>query len=202
MTLKHLAVSLFVALLSTAPDCGGEPAFAAPVDGVEAPLTVDQIVNGVMAKVPSEGCLYNREGKGCAKQFEHGAGFQRGPDARRIAEAIARTADGRITGSKRTDAALMAVFSSYESGNKADAVGDGGKSYGAWQIRYLGDAMFDPALAAPAWRSIAIESIRVCKDNAPDQQLASVAGGCRIHQAQVKVRQRVALARDLAAAVQ
>lgn len=92
----------------------------------------------------------------------------------------------------------MAIFSSYESGNKADAIGDGGKSLGAFQVRYASpEVAFDPARAVLWWRSIAVGSLKACEKNDPDERLASVAGGCSYPSARRKVRQRVKIAREL-----
>jgi hypothetical protein len=189
---RHILLAVLAALgTSTDPTCGDitTPAFA---ETDRAP-TVNEVIR-VMASIPEERCLYNPNGKHC----DQPAGHEKGPDARRIAQAIVANADGSLLGSKIDDAALMAVFSSYESGNKADAVGDGGKAIGAWQIHYFGDVAFDPDQAAPIWRSIAKASLKVCSANEPDERLASVAGSCSYPAAKRKVRQRVQLARKLA----
>ena len=170
--------------------CQLDPAFA-EVD--QAP-TVDDVVS-MMAKLPSEVCLYQPARKGCDRP----GGYDKGPDAHRIASAIASSADGSITGSRRFDAALMATFSSYESGNKADAVGDAGRAHGAWQMHYVSeDLASDPFKAAPLWRSLAVSSMatKTCAALPPDERLASVAGSCAYEPARRKVRQRMQAARD------
>jgi len=164
------------------------PAFAE-----DAPsATVDDVL-GVMHRLPEEGCLYNPHGKGCTMpgRFDHG------PDARRIAESIVVAADGSITGNRALDAAVMATFSSYESGNDASAVGDRGRARGAMQLWFVSDSVaFDPAQSVLAWRAIARGSVKMCKDNAADEKLASVAGSCSYWKARQKVRQRMQAARD------
>jgi hypothetical protein len=169
--------------------CIQEPVFAEDAND-EVPLTSAEIVK-VMAALPPEGCLFNPHAKYCAAP----GGFDRGPDAKRIAEAIVVAANGRVTGSKRLDASLMATYSSYESGNKADAVGDSGKSLGAWQIKFIGETMFDPRQAAIVWRARAIDAEEVCKNLPPDERLASLAGGCMYPKVRQKVRQRMQAAR-------
>jgi hypothetical protein len=169
--------------------CDIEPVFA---ESDPAP-TAAEIV-GVMAKLPSEACLFHPKGVGC----DHPGGYDKGPDARRIAEAIATTANGAIMGSRKLDAAVMATFSSYESGNNASAVGDHGKAHGAWQMWFASeDIAFDPAQAALVWRSLAVSSMNTgaCKTLPPDEKLAGLAGSCVYYPARVKVRQRVQAAR-------
>jgi hypothetical protein len=180
--------------------CAPAPVFAEQASDVPVVvITIDDVL-GVMRHLPPEGCLYNPHGRGCDRP----GGYDRGPDARRIAEAIVKAADGRITGGVRLDAALMATYSSYESGNTANAKGDGGASLGAWQIKYIGETMFDPAAAVVVWRSRAVDSMRVCtaRGAAPDEGLASLAGGCDFAQTRRKVRMRLKAARDALAAVE
>ncbi len=182
-TLQALAVMFVVTTCESTP----VPAYTDPT-----PTTDD--VLGVMARLPEERCLFNPKGKGCG----HPAGYDKGPDAARIAAAIAASADGRITGTRREDAALIATFTSYESGNKADAVGDMGKALGALQLHYVGpDVAFDPARAVPYWRAIAVGTKQApgCRDNKPDEQLAGIAGSCTYEPARRKVRQRMVAAR-------
>jgi hypothetical protein len=154
------------------------------------PVTTQDVL-GFMAAVPPEGCLYS--GKSCKP-----AGYDKGPDALRIAQAIAATASGEILGNARDDAALMAVFSSYESGNDTRAEGDHHSSHGAFQIKFVPqDVAEDPVRAAPIWRSLALLGMSACAKNDPDERLASVAGSCSATKAKTKVRQRVQLARTL-----
>ncbi len=188
------ALTLPVMMLSTCVDM--TPVFADPDP---APTAAD--VMHMMARLPAEKCLYNAHGKGCDKP----GGYDKGPDAARIADAIAHGADGSLTGTRREDAALMATFSSYESGNKADAVGDSGRARGAWQLHYVADSVaFDPARAVSVWRSIALGTMKaaVCRDNAPDERLAGVAGSCSYAPARRKVRQRVQVARGVLAEIE
>jgi hypothetical protein len=190
--MRFLKLIPFLVVLSV---CEPLPALADGVDE-QAALTTKQIL-GVMAQLPPEGCLYNAHGRSCDRP----GGFDRGPDAKRIADAIVATADGRVTGDRELDASLMAVYSSYESGNDANAKGDSGRSLGAWQIMFIGETMYDPMRAAPVWRARAIESARVCGKLPVDEQLASLAGGCMYPKTRQKVRQRMQAARTALAAV-
>ena len=179
-------IILLFALFSV---CAPEPVFAR-----SERVTSDEVL-GVMARLPSEACLYHPHGKRCSKP----GGYDQGPDAQRIADAIARHADGAITGNPELDAAIEATFSSYESGNKADAVGDSGKAKGAWQLHFADEAVaFDPEQAVTWWRSIAVGTMKVgaCATNPPDERLAGLAGSCTFPAARRKVRQRVQAARD------
>ncbi len=191
---NHLIHTMLV-FLAAVTTCGTSvPVFA---DADPAPTATE--VLSVMGQLKEERCLYNPHAKGCDR-LGH---FDKGPDAKRIAAAIAGAADGSLTGERRLDAALMATFSSYESGNKADAVGDSGKAHGCFQMHYIdADDAFDPARAAPLWRSLAVSSMKMgaCATNPPDERLAGIAGSCVYPPARVKVRQRVQAARDALAA--
>jgi hypothetical protein len=181
---------LILALLFTLSVCDVEPVLA-----TEDPAPTADDVLGVMSRLRPEACLYNRAAAGCDRPGR----YDKGPDARRIAEGIAAAADGSLTGTRQQDAALMATFTSYESGNVATAVGDGGRAHGAFQLHYVPEQVaFDPLRAAPIWRSIARETMTsaVCKDNPPDERLAGVAGSCSYAKARRKVRQRMQAARD------
>ena len=125
-------------------------------------------------------------------------GYERAPDARRIADAIAATADGSLLGTPREDASLMAVFASYESGNRVCPAGDGGKALGAWQLHYAGrEVACDPARAARWWLAVARASVRLCADNPPDERLAALAGGTCARGRRLSAT-RVRLAREIA----
>jgi hypothetical protein len=172
--------------------CAPEPVFAGS-DHLER-IQPEEVI-GVMSRLPPEACLYRPHGKGCDKP----GGYDKGPDAVRIAEAIARHADGAISGNPELDAAIEATFSSYESGNKADAVGDAGKAKGAWQLHFADESVaFDPEQAVTWWRSIAVGTMKVgsCANNPPDERLAGLAGSCTFEPARRKVRQRVQAARE------
>ena len=185
-------------LVLVAAACGVAPAFA----DAGPMVTVDTVL-GVMRRLPEERCLYNPHGKNC----ELPGGYDRGPDAHRIADAIAKIANGCLTGDRAIDAAVMATFSSYESGNNAEAAGDckGGTTdkamcaaHGAWQIQFVSpDIATDPYQAAATWLSIARSSMSMgaCASNPPDERLAGIAGSCTYGPARRKVRQRVQAAR-------
>ena len=189
--MRKVILTLWVSMLAT---CVPE---LAPATDDPAPTVAD--VLGVMNRLPEERCLSNRSGKRCDQPGR----YDRGPDARRIADAIVANADGRITGARKLDAALYATYSSYESGNDAGARGDCNadrsvcKANGPWQIWFVSeDVAMDPGRAAPVWRSIASGSIKACEKNDPDERLASVAGSCSYAPARRKVRLRMQAARD------
>lgn len=193
--MKNQLCFAVMAILSTASTCIEEPVFA---DADPAP-TVDDVI-GVMKRLRHERCLFHPAGAGCDRP----GGYDRGPDARRIAAAIVANANGAIAGSRKLDAAVMATYSSYESGNDASAKGDCDSSKtmcrakGAWQMWFASDDIaFDPAQAAPVWRSLAVSSMRTgaCATLPPDEKLAGLAGSCVYYPARVKVRQRMAAAR-------
>ena len=177
---------------------GATAAVVTPPPSTSSRPTADDVLK-MMASIPEERCLYNRHAKGC----DHPGGYDKGPDARRIADAIAPAADGSIYGSPRFDAALMAIFTSYESGNKADAEGDCNeqhqcRAHGAFQLWYVSEEIaYDPLRAAPTWRSMAVSSTKTCAKNVDDEKLASLAGGCTFSKARQKVRQRTQLAREI-----
>lgn len=159
----------------------------APATEDAAPTAAE--VLQMMSKLPAEMCLYT--GKRCEP-----AGFDKGPDARRIADAIAHAATGELRGTRLEDAALMATYSSYESGNDAHATGDSGRSHGAWQIKFApAEVSEQPDRAASIWLSLARDG--ACKGVADDEKLAGLAGSCTSSAARQKVRQRAQLARTL-----
>ena len=183
-TAKVFATLLVSFVSLVGPACeGSEPAFA---DADRAP-TVDDVVH-VMRVLPPEACLYT--GKACKP-----GRYDQGPDARRIAAAIVSHVDGTLTGDRAHDAALVATFSSYESGNDARAVGDHGKSHGMLQIKYLPQEVAEnPDRAVPNWIALARDG--ACKDLPVDEKLAGLAGSCLSAKARQKVRQRAQAARD------
>jgi hypothetical protein len=159
----------------------------ATADEDRAP-SVDQVID-MMAKLPPEGCLYS--GKACKP-----GGYDRGPQAREIAAAIARHATGEILGSRQQDAALLATFSSFESGNDVHAAGDHGKSHGPLQIKYVPQQVAEnPDRAVPIWIALARDG--ACAGLPTEEKLAGLAGSCASAKARQKVRQRVMAARAL-----
>ena len=158
----------------------------------ERPTTQD--VLDIMSKLPPETCLYNPHGIECSKP----GGYDRGPDARRIAAGIALAVDGSVRGDMRKEAALAATFSSYESGNRADARGDCHdapdgervcRAKGAFQLWTSDDSMADdPTSAARAWIKMAVDER--CAGLDPSEDLAGLAGSCKSRKARRKVRLR------------
>jgi hypothetical protein len=122
------------------------------------------------------------------------AGYEKSGDARAIAAGIAS-----VSGS-REEAAMLLTYAAYESSLTIGAVGDGGKSLGPWQLRYVGSEVAqDPARAAHYWLWLAGETRKLCAQNAPDEQLAALASGS-CARARAKVRKRAETARAIAAA--
>ena len=125
-------------------------------------------------------------------------GAERTPGAADVVQAVAlavqdaraRVFDDDPTGD--TDAVVQLVYAWRESGFRADAVGDGGKSLGMWQLRYTPAAFaLDPLRAAIVWRRLAFAG----KRRWPDCPLRGVSGGGSAGER--VAAQRVQLARQL-----
>lgn len=151
----------------------------------EEALTTDDVM-AMVALVPT--------------QLGHGrpAGFEKAKDAREIAAAVAKTADGSLLGSVRADAGLMVTFAAYESGMRKFVSGDGGSSRGPWQIQRISwkDAN-TPETAARAWLAAAQISQKICEKNPPEERLAALASGS-CDRGRMLVRRRVEVARRIA----
>jgi hypothetical protein len=98
-------------------------------------------------------------------------------DASRIADAIqaAVTADAEapVFGSRDEDAAVMAYYALRESWLSSSAVGDGGRSFGVWQLRSA-SGRADLETQARAWLALLHEGARIC----PASPAAPLSGGC------------------------
>jgi hypothetical protein len=111
--------------------------------------------------------------------------------ANRVAEAISRHAGTSEQG------AWLAVQSVFEANNRLDAVGDGGKSHGPFQLsveRTTPDVARDPDRAAPIWLSLADLSRKTCANLPEDEQMAAVMSGNCDHGRKL-ARRRAALVR-------
>jgi hypothetical protein len=118
--------------------------------------------------------------------------YDRGPSARELAAAIARQA------SSREEAALAVVYAAYESGANAAAVGDGGKSLGAYQLRFVAEEVAtDPDASTGVWLTRARAAARICSGEADERLAALVSGRCEAGRA--KARRRAAMAHEVAA---
>jgi hypothetical protein len=99
------------------------------------------------------------------------------PDAPQIAAAIetAVTTDAEppVFGSREEDAAVMAYYALRESWLSHDAVGDGGRSFGVWQLRSA-SGRADLGTQARAWLALLHEGARIC----PASPAAPLSGGC------------------------
>jgi hypothetical protein len=104
-------------------------------------------------------------------------GAQRLPDAAPIAAAIdaavSRDADAPVFGSREEDAAVMAYYAIRESWLTHDAIGDGGRSFGVWQLRSA-SGRADLPTQARAWLALLHEGARIC----PASPAAPLSGGC------------------------
>jgi hypothetical protein len=165
-----LKILLILAVLTTATGLGAE---------TERPTRTD--VLQMMARIPAK-----------ARPSVPGRYDQSG-DASTVAQAIAVSAPDRET------AALMAVFAAYESSNERCAVGDHGKSLGAWQLQKVEpEVACDPMRAAPIWLARKADSEAKCANLPPDERLAMLASGsCDFGRA--ISRRRMQIARSLTA---
>lgn len=131
-----------------------------PTD-LPASLTTDDVL-AMMRRLPS------RElGKGTYR-------WDRVGQANRIASVIAKTA------TTRDEAGDLVVYSVFESNNRLTAVGDGGKSHGAWQLsaRYATPEIARiPEKAAPLWLAAAVQARKDCAKLPEDDRLAEIASG-------------------------
>lgn len=153
---------------------------AAELGHAGMPLATEDVL-AMAARIPRE-----------ASKTGEPAGYDRSPDARAIAAAVATVA------SDRQEAALLLVYAAYESDLHIAARGDGGKSRGPWQLKYVPDEVaFSPPRAAHYWLWLAAESKRRCVDNPADEQLAALASGY-CGRGRAKVRHRAEVARAIA----
>jgi hypothetical protein len=93
-------------------------------------------------------------------------GAPRLPDAAPIAAAIetavSQDVEPPVFGSREEDAAVMAYYAIRESWLTHDAIGDGGRSFGVWQLR------------SASGRALLHEGARIC----PASPAAPLSGGC------------------------
>ena len=107
-----------------------------------------------------------------------------------IETAVSTDPEAPVFGSREEDAAVMAYYAVRESWLQAHAVGDGGRSFGAWQQRAAAGRA-DVTTQAKAWLALLHEGARVCPANAA----APLSGGCMV--ARTLADKRVARARKL-----
>jgi hypothetical protein len=160
--MKHiLALGFALALATTL--------HAASASETDAGLSIDGILR-MMDRVPAtEHCRFEQDPL-CTLPYR----WSKIGQANRIAYAIARSAK------TREDAAYLVVYGIREGGNRKDAVGDGGQSYGEWQLSVAQasiDVATDPDKAAPVWLRLADKSRTSCASLPEDEQLAQVASG-------------------------
>jgi hypothetical protein len=100
-------------------------------------------------------------------------------DARQIAAAIetavSQDPEPPVFGSREEDAAVMAYYALRESWLNKDAIGDGGRSFGAWQQRNAAGRA-DLGTQARAWLALLHEGARIC----PESPAAPLSGGCSV----------------------
>ena len=125
--------------------------------------------------------------------------YDRAADAREAASAIALVAPDAF------NAALMSVFSAFESSNQKCVGGDKDKhgeyqSWGLFQLRYVPKTVAcDPVQAAHRWLSLANEAQSRCAALPPDERLAALTSGDCGH-GHVVSRSRMRLAREVLSA--
>jgi hypothetical protein len=99
------------------------------------------------------------------------------PAAPQIADAIQAAVsddtEAPVFGSREEDAAVMAYYALRESWLARDAVGDGGKSFGVWQMR-TASGRADLTTQAHAWLYLLHRVARIC----PQSPAAPLSGGC------------------------
>jgi len=121
----------------------------------------------VMASIPAECSLYKGQKEDYCKQGTLGH-YERGKDAKQIAEAISKTAVDEH------DAIEMSVYAAYESQNRLDVIGDKGLSHGPWQTPFV-RVSAEGYLAD--WLRLRQYSISNCSNNSDDTKLAQLASG-------------------------
>lgn len=99
--------------------------------------------------------------------------------------------------------ALMMEWASKESRFKPDAVGDGGHSYGIFQVNpYTAgkppEVLLTPSLAAPVALDLFHFSFKACKDRPVSERMAQYAWGRDCEHRLELSRSRMATARELA----
>jgi hypothetical protein len=167
--MRKLIPFLFVSLLAL-PLNADEPVRVTPAQVLE-----------LMSRVP-EKAHPSRAGR-----------YDQAGDAREIAAAIAGVAPERDT------AALMTVYAAYESSNQKCVVGDGGRSWGTWQLQYVPrEVACDPARAASVWLAMARDASTRCPQSPPDDRLSVLTGGS-CSRGVLVARTRARIARELAA---
>jgi hypothetical protein len=157
--MKHLLVlGLVLTFLTTWHAASADP-----------PITTDDVL-AMMDRVPAtERCRFDKDPL-CTLPYR----WSRVGHANRIAYAIAKSA------TTREAAAYLVVYGIREGGNRKDAVGDSGKSYGPWQISLEQapvEVSTDPDKAAPIWLHLADKARADCSSLPEDEQLAQVASG-------------------------
>ncbi|WP_394847388.1 hypothetical protein LZC95_07975 [Pendulispora brunnea] len=78
---------------------------------------------------------------------------------------------------KSETAALLVAVSWYESRFNPRALGDGGRSWGLFQMRGGGPRYFDPVIAARGALRAMRTSLDACSDQLPADRLAAYASG-------------------------
>lgn len=133
-----------------------------PIPGADLPPTVGDVL-AMMAKVPG------RAGDPHSAPYR----WDQKKSAPAVALAIVHAAPSRLW------AARMTVYAIFESSLETTTcvVGDGGKSFGVWQLQTDRAVACDPERAAPAWLAKAEQSQRDCARLQDAEQLAELASG-------------------------
>jgi|SRR5215469_5744514 len=122
-------------------------------------------VLSVMAQIPAECSLYVGKGSCPAETL---GGYEKARDAGEIAHAI-----GDVASDSR-EAIEMAVYAAYESSNRLDALGDMGRSHGAWQIPVV---LQGARAQLEYWIRLRDNSLQVCSERPRAERLAALASG-------------------------
>jgi hypothetical protein len=184
-----------IALLALGLVLGTEGiAFGEGPNATPAAVSVEDVL-AMMAQIPNECALYGTSA--CNPTWKKGPiGYDKFPDAREIAEAIAAGVDG--VEAPRLRAAQGAVYAAYESNNRKCAMGDGGAAHGAWQLQGVPEYIAcDPLRAFPIWLGKVRASEKACAALPVGERFAAVASGNCEH-GRVRVRIRIPLITTLA----
>ena len=156
----------------------------------QLPPTTDDVLR-MMSELPAMECALDNS---CKDPRGYSSGhFDTLRDAHLVAKAISDGVVNEEEPWKR--AAEGVVFAGYESGNDRCAIGDGGRSYGVWQVQGLSkDVACDPSREFSMWLSAVKRSETLCVDNAENERLARLASGsCDRGRRKVRNRENFAI---------
>lgn len=156
----------------------------------QLPPTLEDVLR-IMSELPAMECALDQS---CKDSRGYGPGhFDSLRDAHLVAQAISDGVVHEEQPWKR--AAEGVVFAAYESGNDRCAIGDGGKSVGAFQMGGLSrNVACDPRREFPLWLGAVKRSEQACVDNQESERLAALASGsCNRGRQKVRNRENYAI---------